>query len=228
MPIMSNKIIYILISTLFCLISCTPKELNEKELYAYLQDEDNGLFQKVNKDPFSVSVMYKPSTLMAKLEIEEGMSKIEIEEIKTRYEKNLYFVLSFSYKGQDLFNAFSNDKQKFSELNNNLSFGMKKITFLKSDLNTKLTLVDFFYTKKYGLGTGSKILLAFNKEKLLNQTKSKFYMTVKDIGIGIGKTVFSFETSDILNCPNIKSLNHEKNILFNKFYYYINLYSGKP
>ena len=88
----NNWITILLIGMCFYLTSCTRKVLNEKELYTYLKDESNGLTHKWKEDPFEISVMYKPSSLLAKQELRDEIDPIKIKTVTDRYNDYLYFI----------------------------------------------------------------------------------------------------------------------------------------
>ncbi|MGB0870926.1 MAG: hypothetical protein ACPGSD_15135 [Flavobacteriales bacterium] len=201
---MLNKLNYILSFLLFCFVSCTPDSLTEKKLYAFIKDTDNGLFQEIKEDPFTVSLMYKPSALVAKQEIEVDMTPKEKEDVYKRYEKYMYFVLNYSYKGQELLNAFGGNRPKFAELVQTLSFGMKEKINVITDQKKKVPLMDFIHSRHYGMGSGSMVLLVFKKNEILSQTNKDFIIKLKDIGVGLGNQSFKYDKNEIIQCPTIK------------------------
>ena len=193
-----------MLSVSFCLVSCSKETLNEKELYTYLKDEGNGLIHKWEKEPFGISVMYKPSSLLAKRELEKETDLQKIKEITDRYNQYLYFVLNYSYKDEGLLNAYANKRSIYAELVNVMSFGMKEKVGVITDNKQKLPLVDFIHNRHYGMGGGSTILLVFNRDDVLNSTKDRFKITLKDIGVGIGNISFDIEKEKIEYCPTLK------------------------
>lgn len=200
----NNWVTLLLIGLCFHLTSCTKKVLNEKELYTYLKDESNGLTHKWKEDPFEISVMYKPSSLLAKQELGEETDPVKIKEVTNRYNDYVYFVLNYAYKEGELLNAFAGDRGKFADLVNVLSFGMREKVCVITDQKQKIPLADFIHSRHYGMGGGSMVLLVFNKNEVLNQTKESFKLKLKDIGIGIGNTSFKIEKEKIENCPTLK------------------------
>ena len=91
---------YILVlSFCFSIMSCTPEKFTEKELYVYLKDDSNGLIHKWEDDPLGITVMYKPSSLLAKQELGEETDVKKIKETQDKYNKYVYFVLNYSYDG---------------------------------------------------------------------------------------------------------------------------------
>ena len=202
---LKTKWIYIFfIGVCFHLTSCTQEVLHEKELYTYLKDERHGLIHSWEEEPFGVSVMYKPSALLAKQELGEEVDPVKIKEVTDRYDKYLYMVLNYAYKDGELLNAFAGNRSKFAELVNVLSFGMKEKVSIITDQKKKVPLADFIHSRHYGMGGGSMVLLVFNREEVLNQTQNTFKIKLKDIGIGSGNLSFTVEKEQIENCPTLK------------------------
>lgn len=198
---LKNKFFILFFGLCVHLTSCKQQALNEKELYTYLKDENNGLIHQWKEDPFGISVMYKPSSLLAKQEIGNEIDLVKIQAIKERYNNYLYFVLNYSYKNGELLNAFGGNRPKFAELVNTLSFGMKEKVSILTDNKEKIPLADFIHSRHYGMGGGSKIVLIFDKNELLESTQSTFDFVLKDIGIGTGITKFNYKIKDIEQCP---------------------------
>ena len=201
---LKSSVYILLLSLCISIISCAPDKLKEKELYGYLKDESNGLIHTWENDPFGVSVMYKPSSLLAKQELGEEKDAKKVKDVKDRYNKYAYFVLNYSYNGGELLNAFAGNRPKFSELVNQLSFGMKEQISIITDQKKKVPLADFIHSRHYGMGGGSMVLLVFNREDILSQTNKHFKIKLKDIGIGTGNLSFTIEKENIENCPILK------------------------
>lgn len=204
LTMLRSKFFIFILGLCFHLTSCKQQVLNEKELYTYLKDENNGLIHSWKEEPFGVSVMYKPSSLLAKQEIGDETDPKKIKEIKERYNEYLYFVLNFSYQNGELLNAFAGNRLKFSELVNTLSFGMKEKVRIVTDQKEKVLLTDFIHSRHYGMGGGSMLLLVFDKNKVLGQTQTDFKIKLKEIGIGIGNLSFNIEKEKIEYCPTLK------------------------
>lgn len=200
----NNWIAILLIGLCIHLTSCKQEVLNEKELYNYLKDERNGLIHHLKEDPFSILVMYKPSSLLAKQELRDEIDPVKIKTVTDRYNDYLYFALNYSYKEGELLNAFAGNRPKFSELVNQLSFGMREQVSIITDQKNKVPLADFIHSRHYGMGGGSMVLLVFNREDIISQTKDSFKIKLKDIGIGTGTVSFTIKKEDIENCPTLK------------------------
>ena len=201
---LKNSFYLLLFIVCFGLTSCTPDKLSEKALYTYLKDESNGLMHRWKKDPFEISVMYKPSSLLAKQELGEETDLSKIQEVNDRYNQYLYFVLSYSYKGGELLNAFGGDKEVFASLINQLSFGMNENVNIITDQKYKVPLSDYIHNRNYGKGSESSVLLVFNKNLVQNQSTEYFKLKLKDIGIRIGNKSFVILKEKLEKCPTLK------------------------
>ncbi len=206
----NNWVALLLIGLCFHLVSCKQEALNEKELYTYLKDESNGLIHKWKEDPFEISVMYKPSSLLAKQELGNETDPVKIKEITDRYNDYVYFVLNYAYKEGEVLNAFAGDRRKFADLVNVLSFQMREKVSIITDQKQKVQLADFIHSRHYGMGGGSMVLLVFDKKEVLSKTNNNFKLKLKDIGIGIGNQKYTYQKANIGNCPKLKLSYNEK------------------
>lgn len=199
----SSVLRFYILTFSFILLSCTKTELPEAGLYEFLKDQSNDLVHKKTIEPFGVSLMYKPSELLASQEITTQSSQLQIDSIEAKYEQYIYFVLNYTYREGDLLMAFRGNQGKYAGLVNQLSFGLRDKVSIITDKSKTIKLADAVFSRHYGLGAGSQVLLAFNRKEIFQQSTENFKVKIKDIGIGIGQVSFEINKEDIENCPKL-------------------------
>jgi hypothetical protein len=189
---------------LVVLLSSCNLPRNEKSLVAYIADEDHGLTKQQTINGVDVRVTYRPQDFLVKQEIDAGLAKTDsaIEKLKEQYNKQLYFVLSLSKNNQEVLTSVASNKAVFSQMVNNLAFGMGNNIMLITSENDTIELVDFIYPRMYGMSNSTDILLAFKNDTQLNAEYLKF--KIADLGLRTGNITFTFKTKDIRKTPTLK------------------------
>ena len=183
------------------LTNCTPSKLSEQELQGYVQDESNGLTKIVERKGIELSVNYKPTDLLVSQELRNRKrEQTLIDSLRNKYSQYSYFVLNISKDGKEILNQ-SQNFDAFSQNLQNLSFRMKEYVHLTTAQQDTVPVLDFVYPRLYGMGGSTSLLFVFDQEKIEDTDWVQF--NLKDIGLGIGKSHFRFETSDIENAPQI-------------------------
>ncbi|MCT4645000.1 MAG: hypothetical protein N4A74_08445 [Carboxylicivirga sp.] len=195
---------YLSIVFIFISVSCTPDELPQKELWEFIKDSNNNLSFSQNRKGVDIDLYHKPSSFFVQLELTDSSTNQELKAITDRYNEYWYFILGYSYQGKELLASTAGNRGQFKHLVETLSFGMTEKVQVITDQKKKVPLADFSHVRQYGMGRKSNVLLVFNKNEILDQTKEYFTIKIKDIGVNIGTTVFSFQKTDILNCPKLK------------------------
>ena len=182
----------------FALGRCASStQLEEKALYQFVRDEDNGLTKTADADGFHLAMVWKPNDLIVKQQMDKG-TKGEFDSLTNYFSKYLYFTLEMTRDGKDLETSFASDPGSFAE----------KISFLSSDFSQNIQLVtkkdttsvlECIYSRSYGMGV-SQCLIVFNKPK-----ENQFEIEVKAYPIGFGKQSFPFILSDIEKAPRLKT-----------------------
>lgn len=189
---------------LILLLSSCNLPRNEKSLAAYIADEDNGLTKQQTINGVDIRVTYRPQDFLVKQEVDAGLAKTDsaIEKLKEQYNKQLYFVLSLSKNNQEVLTSVASNKAVFSQMVNNLAFGMDNNITLTTSENDTIELVDFIYPRMYGMSNSTDILLAFKNDTQHHAEYFKF--KIADIGLRTGNITFTFKTKDIRKTPTLK------------------------
>lgn len=203
-----NKHIIIQITIITSLLlviqsSCSRKVKTVKDLQEYIQNPKHGLMQEKDVNGINIKLTYKPGILFASQEINiyDTLNRNEKEEIIERYNNHLYFILSLSQGNKEILSKYNN-QQWFSQMVNQLAFGMGDKASLVTGMGDTLHLLDFHYPRMYGMAPSTDIMMAFEKPDLHKTKELKFKM--KDIGLGTGDVKFKIKTKDIRKTPKLK------------------------
>jgi hypothetical protein len=192
--------IFLLTTNVLILWSCNSKEFNnEEELLRFIKDKENGYTQHKITREVDFELMYRPTDLFAKREIEslQSESGLSIDSIRNKYNSYIYFNLSISKRNKELLSVVPKNSSEFSVLSNKLSFGMGESIFLITAAKDTLEMVDYLYPKMYGVSQSTSMLFVFDRDesKLKNQ---KLNFIIKDLGLDTGEVNFKVE-NNILN-----------------------------
>lgn len=192
----------ILLTTIiaFLLFSCTPSQLSEEELNAYILDEGNGLTQSIQRNGIDFSVNYRPTDLLVAQELNGKQDKVLIDSLRRKYGKYAYFILNISKDDKEILKQMGSFGA-FSEALQTISFRMGEYVDLTTSKQDTIPVADSVYPRLYGMGQATSILFVFNAEKILESDWLSF--NLKDLGLNTGKTKFRFETQQIREAPKI-------------------------
>ncbi len=188
----------------FSTISCNQKTFGtQEELLTYLQNEENGYLHKNTIHGIDISVMYRPTDLLVFQELGDTITVGKIEELRNKYNKHLYFNLSFSHSNQELLSVLPKDRNEFGQLVNRLAFGMEGTMYLLSSKKDTLQMVDYIYPRLYGMSNATSMMAVFPREdKALSG--DFFHFIIQDFGLSTGELRFKFLLSLLNDEPKIK------------------------
>lgn len=179
-------------------ISCTKKELNDKEYSIYLQDEDHGLIKSDSIDGVLYSISYRPTDLMVQQSLQNAQrDALVIDSLKKVYSGYQYFLLNISSEESDVLSY--TDRQDFSRVLQDISFHMQDMVYALEDDKDTIYLMDFNTPRFYGVAKATTILLAFKQEK-----KTSEYFTIHLKGLFGGQLNFKFRNEDLTDVPRMK------------------------
>jgi hypothetical protein len=183
------------------LIGCKPNTFStEKELVAYLQDEENGLKKTNEVGDYKVTVTYRPTDLLVKQEVGEKPTQEAIAKANKKYQNYYYFILSLSKSGKEALDQ-SQGFGQYSEMVQKLSFRVPEFVNMTTSASDTIPVADFILNRTYGLGSSTDILVVFNKEKAKGQTWVQF--NLNEFGMNLGNSRIRFKTDDIDGCPKL-------------------------
>ena len=190
----------IILLSLVSLLGCQPRQMSFDDLSQYIADEDNGLVKTVKIGSVSMQVVYQPTEIWVKRELaSKHIKRGDIDEIRTKYDSYLYFLLSISNDGREALHQFSGTD--YSDLVQTASFHMHEYVTLSTSSGDTLEVADFVLNRTYGLNASTDILFVFDKSRLHDPTWLQF--NLKEFGIGIGHQQVRFEMSALENIPEV-------------------------
>ena len=168
----------------------------------YVQDPQNGLVKESNINTITYKLQYWPQDIFVYQEyLNHKTDDPDIDSIKSRYDHFVYFKLSISYGGSDIFKVL-NTYQKQELVKTILSLNFHRVK-LKSGSGCEFPLVDCRLNRYFEFSKPSEIMFVFQKSALLeNSNHIKFNMD--DIGLGSGELCFEFNTRQIEKIPLLK------------------------
>ncbi len=183
--------------------ACGSKSFDtSKELWAYLNETENGYRHTKNINGMACSLTYKPTDLLVQQALGERYDIDDVKRLRKKYGKYLYFDLSLSADGQEILNQKKGNQTEFGIMVNQLVFGMNQKVNLITQARDTLLLLDYVYPRMYGMGKSADMLLVYEySQEHLNQEYLRF--TLEDIGLGTGEIAFKLATEKIRNQPKL-------------------------
>lgn len=196
---MSKLYIIILLS----FVSCNSKTFSSKDdLFDFLNNPKNEYVSSKVINGVKFQLFYKPTDLMVSEALPQAYDNTIIDSLETIYEQYVYFKLNLSKGNEELLSSRANNKQKFSEMVNELSFNLKDKIHLTNKEKDTLFLKNYHYSRMYGMTTSTSILLAFDRKKILEN--EKVYLKIEDFGFGTGDVQLVQKVDPIRNQPHLK------------------------
>ena len=196
-------IVWIVILGLF-LSGCQKKSFESRsELLAYMSEEDHGYTVKKTVQGIDFTVTYRPTDLLVDQELSAKTKKVDIENLRSKYSKYLYFNVAISKNNQEVLNSMADDRNAFGSMVNQLAFGMGEKVHLFSKTKDTVPLADYVYPRLYGMGNSTSMLFVYPREEALLEHEY-FNITIEDLGLATGEVGFKIPTELIENEPKIK------------------------
>ena len=202
---MQNMVRSSLLSLLLALIitSCTKTFDTQEEMNDYVKDEDNGYNYKKTIVGVDYVLQYRPTDLLVKQELGDKADASQVDKLRQKYGKYLYFNLSMSKNNQELLNGVARDKAKFGQMVNDLAFGMEEKVHVYTPEKDTLAMADFIYPRMYGMSNATSILIVYPRDdKYLNQDHLNF--VIQDLGLDTGDIKFKLNIKAIQKEPQLQ------------------------
>lgn len=203
---MENKIgrtIVLLLMVLWA-FSCKRNTFeNVKSLTGFLENPTNKLRYHKNVNGVDFFLTYRPTDMLVHQELGPKYSKEQVKQLRNTYGKNIYFNLEMGMAGKELLDWKTVNKTEFTSLINRLAFGMGDNVHLVRGKDEKVPLLDFSYSRYYGMGKNTNILLAFEIDS--NSIGDEdLRLIIKDIGFGTGDVAFNLNAQSISDQPELE------------------------
>lgn len=189
---------------LILVTSCGNKTFDTtEEMTNYIKDVDNYYCYKKNIEGVDYTLQYRPTDLLVKQELGDKYDAKQVEVLRKKYLKYLYFNLSMTMNNRELLSNVVRDKVKFGQMVSDLAFEMDKKVNLFTKYNDTLTLTDFIYPRMYGTTNSTSIMFVYPRDK--NYLKDDYInFTIEDLGLYTGEVKFKIKTQEILNEPQLQ------------------------
>lgn len=176
---------------IFLLIFSCNRTMTYEEMFKYINNPQNGLTQEKEIDGTKIKLTYRPSQMMAYQELKQkhNVSKNEIKNINTKYAKQYYLVLSFSFGDRDILSN-PRTRQDLEYYINEFSFNMLNNVYLISSQNDTLGAIDSQFPRYFGLTNQTDVLLVFEKEQ---KNYDQLILYIKEFGLQTGDIKFKFK-----------------------------------
>ncbi|KFF12002.1 hypothetical protein [Flavobacterium hydatis] len=193
----------LLLLLLFIITSCSKTFDTQEEMYDYIKDEDNGYCYKKTVAGVDYILQYRPTDLLVQQELGDNIDPLQIEKLRQKYSKYLYFNISMSKNNQELLNNVAGDKAKFGQMVNDLAFGIEEKLHVYTPTKDTLTMADFIYPRMYGMSNSTSIMIVYPREnKFMKQDHLNF--VIEDLGLETGDIKFKLNTKALTNEPQLR------------------------
>lgn len=186
-------------------IACTSEVHFESQeaLLEYLNKNSSGYLQQKTVNGVDYSLMYRPTDVLVAQELGTKLvSQAQIDSLRTRYGKRLYFNLSMSKQGYELLSVIPKNQNEFGAMVNQLAFGMEDKIHLFTQQKDTIPLLDFIYPRMYGMSKATTMMFVFPKtEASLEGEHLNF--TIQDLGLETGEVRFKIPIEQIKQSPQI-------------------------
>ncbi len=193
----------VLLVALVCLTSCKQNTFDtEKELWAYLKEEKNGFQQHKTVNGIDYTLTYRPTDLLVKQELGDSGTMQQVDSLRGKYRKFLYFNLSMSQNNKELLSTAARSRAEFGAMVNQLAFGMGNKVHLFTGGKDTIPLLDYVYPRMYGMSSSTSMLFVYPRDPKV--MKSEYiHVTVEDIGLGTGDITFKIPAKNIKREPKL-------------------------
>ncbi len=176
--------------------------MTEDQLKEYTFNEKNGLVREKQLGAINLKVNYRPTGLVVAQEHEKDMTKEDIQQIQDNYSQYHYFIISYSVDGKEIMNYNIGSMNDFSQRVQQLAFGMGNKTYLTTENNDTIPMLDSVFPRTYGVGGATQVMTIFDQQE--TQDAETLTLTIEDIWLNIGTNRFRFRAKDINHTPQIK------------------------
>lgn len=193
----------LIISASFLLNSCGNSTFDkEEDLLGYISKIDHGFVKEKSLNGIHISAIYRPIDLIVNQEFQNGVSVDSLDALREQYGRYLYFGLDISKGGKEVLLSAPKNREEYSALANQLSFGMDRKIHLFTAKKDTIEMIDYVYPKMYGLSKKTSLLLIYPRDVNLIESES-FTISVEDIGMNTGELKFKFDTDILKQEPQI-------------------------
>ncbi|HBS88496.1 MAG TPA: hypothetical protein DEA97_18195 [Bacteroidales bacterium] len=203
---MKKNFLTIIIALLFFSCQKTLEDFSDlKDLFAYLENPENGLAKEKTINNVRVKVKYLPSEYMMIKDNPGVLSDNKtVDSLMEGYNRNLYLLVSFEpateQTGDVVYEGLS-DYREYSQRMNNLNFKMDGQFFI-NDGKTKHYAVSAGFENVYSLKDSRELLLIFRNRDMFMEL-DRIDLVYEDNVFETGINHYVFMVQDIKKLPKI-------------------------
>jgi hypothetical protein len=187
--------IFFYIGLLCC--SCDSSVSSIRELQQFIDNNENGLLHRVDKDGIVYEMSYYPSSYVIMQNHGDGLTESTYDSLKKVYQNFAYFKMRVTRNGKDLINTYANSAA-FDEIVNYVTTGIgNDVSLVISE--QKIPAYDFISTRAYEASSATEILFVFNVD--VQKPKETLSLRYNAERFGSGEIQFDFNPKDIRSLP---------------------------
>ncbi len=196
---------YLSFVALLWLNSCgDPKVFSDSDSLTQYVSSSEKYHQETQAGATILSVTYRPTDLVLSGETRENTPANEITEKREHYNSYLYFQLAIQQDGKEWLQQ-QISLPTYGDLVQTLSFRMGQYVQLITPSDT-LAPVSTYHDRMYGLSKATQLLIAFPRTL---EKEEQIKLVVREFGGGLGMHQFAFQSTDLLNEPELKLNTYE-------------------
>jgi hypothetical protein len=174
-----------------------------EEMIDYIKDEDNGYNYKKTVLGVDYVLQYRPTDLLVEQELEDKADIAQVDKLREKFRKYLYFNLSMSKNNQELLNGVARDKERFGQMVNELAFGMEEKVHLYTPEKDTLAMADFIYPRMYGMSNSTSIMIVYPRDSNFMK-EDHLNFVIEDLGLDTGDVTFKLNTQALRKEPQLQ------------------------
>jgi len=185
-------------------LACGSNQFDtSQELQEYLADSNEGYVIEQSSGGINFQLTYRPTDLLVAQHLgKPPYKKEDVNQWRTHYGKQLYWVLSMEHQQQELLSSVPQNREEYGVLSHLLSFEMGNWVRLISSQQDTLSLITYDYPRMYGMHGTTSLLFVFEKSVSLEKAKNLSFELDDFLGWDQNLT-FSFPTNLIATQPQI-------------------------
>ncbi len=198
----SGNAVVLSLPLLILFSSCKQSLVTEDQLKKYVLDEDHGVRKVVHSGELKVDAVLRPTDLLVLQEL-RGNAKdtAALTRLQRKYAGQYYFILNISRDGREVVTPGQLSYDHFSDVLQNVSFRMGEFVNMTTAKQDTIPLMDFMFNRTFGMGSGSEVLLVFDKKKI--RDADWLQINLSELGLGLGLQNFRFRRSDLVEVPHL-------------------------
>ena len=186
--------------TMSLVFSCSGKRsLTEAELKLFVQNPENGLIKKIEKNGTLIEMVYRPKELIVAQEV-GFQDPVKWKEEMNKLDSIEYFILKLSRNNDEIENSYASNSDRYNAVLNYLNGPVSNDIHINID-DQKIKAQFAIFSPSFGSSTATSVMLQFKYD--LDETGESFEIIFDDGVIGLGRCVFTFQGSEIREIPKL-------------------------